>query len=432
MINKLRRIFLLCLLAIMVQTTWAQDEVLSTFNAQNVILPSSQYTPEQPYQATVWIHDTGKAYEEQYYNQILAVPEADAEGRQWFENGYELNNTTHEWTVETAPFSSDEVYKGQQSCRWVATGNMGEIYMRRTFRLDAPITGNVFMTVGHDDAPAEWYINGVLVHSSADGWNNDEYILLTDEQKALIKTDGQENLLAVHVHQNWGGAFADCGLYLADMAVVRNFLPTVASGAWECKYYYLNYNSDITVAERAKWYAVEEDESDWISGVGPFSNDQNMFYTTEWASQMRPILIRRHFTLTAADIEELENLDVYFSCSYDEDPKVYLNGTRIWGATGWNDNEYADVKLTGVQKKKLREGDNVLAVSLVQGGGGGHIDYGLRMIKDIPASIGTPAFSDAQSADNKVYNLNGQCLGMTAENLGKGIYIIGGRKFVKE
>ena len=284
----------------------AQDRLISTFNADRPILPSSHYTPAEQYQADVWIYDSGMRYNDQYYNKVWGEPDADSEGRMWYEPGYELTDGERSWQRATSPFSTDEYYKDKKSFRWIQAEIMGDIYMRRTFTVDRTVPGTVFLSAGHDDAPAEWYINGVKVHSSADGWNNDEYILLTDEQKALIKTDGSENVLAVHVHQNWGGAFADCGLYEADMTAATDYLTTVASGEWDCRYYFLNYNSDIAVAEAGEWASLQEDEQDWIQGVGPFSNDANMFFINKWASQVRPMLVRRHFSLTAADIEKIK------------------------------------------------------------------------------------------------------------------------------
>lgn len=409
----------------------AQDRIISTFNPERPILPSSQYTPADTYQADVWVYDTGMRYDSQYYNKIWGEPDADSNGRMWYEPEYELTDGDIAWQTATSPFSSDEYYKDQKSFRWIQTEIMGEMYMRRSFTIDKPVAGTVFLCVGHDDAPSEWYINGVKVFSASDGWNNDEYVLLTDEQKALIKTDGSENILAVHVHQNWGGAFADCGLYEADMTAATDYLTTVASGPWDCKYYFLNYNEDIAVAEAGEWASPQEDEQDWISGVGPFSNDANMFFINKWASQVRPILIRRHFNLTASDIEKMKAGKLVLSCSYDENPKVYLNGTLIWSASGWNDNNYAEITLTDEQKELLLEGDNVMGVSLTQGSGGGHIDYGLSLISEyIPTGIGSlPADNvSAHSGNNSVYSINGVYMGTSTDNLKKGIYIVDGKK----
>ncbi|MDE5941439.1 MAG: hypothetical protein K2H14_04940 [Muribaculaceae bacterium] len=430
--------FLQCVVIAVLTACAATSEaqtITSTFNPQNVILPSSQYTPDDPYTATVWVFNDGRRYNDQYYNQILATPEADAEGHEWYHPDYELTPSQGiEWQNATAPFSSDEYYKGHRSFRWVEAEIMAEMYMRRTFTLNDYPTGTVFLACGHDDAPSEWYLNGELIHTVSDGWNNDEYLLLSDDQKALLKTDGSENLLAVHVHQNWGGAFADCGLYAADMAMTRTLLNTVGDGEWPCNYYILNYNSDLADAEACEWYSENEDESDWMSGVGPFSNDQNMFFITEWASQVRPILIRRHFSLSAEELKSLngDKGELKMTCSYDENPKMYLNGTLIWSASGWNDNNYAEHILNEEQKALLKEGDNVLAVSLMQGGGGGHIDYGLKMESPIVLSgIAIPEASATETAnDNRVFNLNGQYLGESTDGLPAGIYIKGGKKLI--
>ena len=45
-------------------------------------------------------------------------------------------------------------------------------------------------------------------------------------------------------------------------------LPTKDEGAWECKYYFLNYNDDIAIADEGQWYAEDADETEWMSGVG--------------------------------------------------------------------------------------------------------------------------------------------------------------------
>ena len=71
----------------------------------------------------------------------------------------------------------------------------------------------------NDDAPAEWYLNGVLIRSVEDGcdettgWVYGEETYLTPEQRALIYTDGRINVFAIHVHNNWGRGLADGGLY---------------------------------------------------------------------------------------------------------------------------------------------------------------------------------------------------------------------------
>lgn len=411
---------------------FAASVMKCTFNSDNVILPSSQYTATQPYTALAYIINTGQNYSDQYYNRVWGAPQNDSEGNEWFAVGYTpVDDATASWTTATAPFSSDEYYKGQKSCRWITSDKMGDIYIRRTFTLNQIPNNPLYLACGHDDAPAEWYINGQLVHTVADGWNNDEYILLSDEDKSLLKEG--ENLIALHVHQNWGGAYADCGLYEADVTLSHTLLPTVEEGPWRCRYYILNYNEDIPVAEKAEWYGLDEDESDWISGVGPFSNDENKFYITEWPSQVRPILVRRHFTLTDDDIASMdETTNVTLTCSYDENPVVYLNGTKIWSATGWNDNDYARYELNAEQRGLLKAGDNVVAVSLTQGAGGGHIDYGLEITSPYSFATRVGADAAAQRHDDRIFDLSGRYVGTDTSVLSAGVYVRDGKKFVKK
>lgn len=411
------------------QTT---GEITCRFNPAKVILPSSQYTPNEPYEADVWVINEGRRYNGELYNFVFGIPEPDMEDRDWYDPAYELTDGLYEWQVATAPFSSDEYYKDHKSFRWVEAEIMGEIYMRRTFTLESLPAGAIYLACGHDDGPSEWYINGVKVHSITDGWNNGEYILLTDDQKALLKV-GQPNVIAVHVHQNWGGAFADCGLYEADMELTTHLLPTKEKGTWPAKYYLLNYTADLAQAEAANWASLEEDESDWINGVGPFSSEHDTFLGTDWPSFVRPMLVRRHFNLSATDLATAQSTGrVVIGCSYDENPVMYLNGTRIWSASGWNDNNYAEITLNEAQRALLREGDNVLAVSLTDGGGSGHIDYGIKLVTPYdPSGILLPTADKATlSADTRIFNLHGQYMGTSTEGLPRGIYVRGGQKLV--
>ena len=235
------------------------------------------------------------------------------------------------------------------------------------------------------------------------------------------------------MHQNWGGAFADCGLYEADMLRVVELLPTLEAGSWPCCYYLLNSNEELGSLSPKEWTGRCADDDDWVWGYGPLSNSHDRFLETYWGSERQPLLLRRHFTLTAEELGHAVQSTIQLSCSYDENPKVYLNGTLIWQTNGWNDNNYAHYDLTDAQKQLLREGDNVLAVSLMAGNGGGHIDLGLfstsieqpTAIEAIP-SAGHPS----TSWSSHVYNLSGQRVATQPTHLPKGIYVSQGKKIL--
>lgn len=163
------------------------------------LLPSIKWGGD--YNAYTWVACNGERYNDEKYNAIVGTPAADAEGNAWYTPGYEIGEG---WSYgHTLPNS------------WADGDIMGDVYAIRFFTVDGEIPSTVYMPAAHDDAPCEFYINGELVWSETDGWKEDEVVRLTDAQKALIKTDGSVNVFAMHVHQNWGGRYADAGLYTA-------------------------------------------------------------------------------------------------------------------------------------------------------------------------------------------------------------------------
>ena len=64
---------------------------------------------------------------------------------------------------------------------------------------------------------------------------------------------------------------------------------------------------------------------------------------------------------------------------HDEDVTIYLNGVEILHRTGYNQS-YEPFTIQGdVFAAALREGDNVLAVKVVQTAGGQYFDTGLSV-----------------------------------------------------
>lgn len=84
-----------------------------------------------------------------------------------------------------------------------------DIWLRRTFTLEAAPAGDVRLRVYHDE-DAEIYINGVLA-ATLKGWiTAHAYVEMTPEARAALR--GGENTLAVHCHQTAGGQGIDVGL----------------------------------------------------------------------------------------------------------------------------------------------------------------------------------------------------------------------------
>ena len=209
-----------------------------------------------------------------------------------------------------------------------------------------------------------------------------------------------------------------------ETSVTRVILPTKTDGSWPCVYYLLNSNDELNNIAASQWTGRCIAEDDWAWGYGPFSNSMDQFLVTGWGSNRMPLLVRRHFTLTADDINHISASTFTLTCSYDENPKVYLNGRLIWSAYGWNDNDYGTYRLNVRDKGWLKEGDNVLAVSLMAGNGGGHIDYGLTMTSPSAPSAIRRIDDTQENAATVVFDLQGRRVVQPAT----GLYIIDKKK----
>lgn len=118
------------------------------------------------------------------------------------------------------------------------------------------------------------------------------------------------------------------------------------------------------------WASIAFDASRWKRGPGGFGTNgtPGAMVRTEWRTN--DIWLRTTFTLDR--LPRQLALDLH----HDEDVEVYLNGAKIHSAQGYL-REYERVPLGREAARKLRMGENVLAVHCRQTGGGQYIDVGL-------------------------------------------------------
>ena len=184
--------------------TYANIEAESSNGSDDCILPSMKWGGS--YQAYTYVAQGNFDYGDwntsnPNYNVIIGTP-AEQDGKAWYTPGY--NVTSWNYGQDLPNFGD---------------GRPADVYAVRFFTVDGEIPSTLYMPAAHDDAPCEYYINGEQIWAETDGWFEEEVVRLTDEQKALIKTDGTVNVFAFHVHQNWGGRYADGGLYTAGAPV---------------------------------------------------------------------------------------------------------------------------------------------------------------------------------------------------------------------
>lgn len=125
-----------------------------------------------------------------------------------------------------------------------------------------------------------------------------------------------------------------------------------------------------TTKPSAGWQDAGFDDSHWQTGAGGFGTEgtPNTTVRTEWNSD--DIWLRRTFTLDEAPSQPL--LRVY----HDEDAEVFINGTLAAQVQGYV-VQYVEVPLSADIVKRLRIGENTIAVHCHQTGGGQFIDVGL-------------------------------------------------------
>lgn len=320
----MKKSLLLCAAALCSLMASAGDGMV-TVGANVTVLPASQYDGDVEWKAWTWVYNTGVDYGEPYnednpfYNTVFGIPSQDANGNEWYMPEYNMEDIEDEnedtwetitWQEQTAPFSSDATWNGRPSYQWTTSNIMADIYIRRTFTTDQLLSGPVYLACGHDDAPSEYYLNGELIYSVSDGWNNNDSYLLTDEQKALIKLGGEENILAVHVHQNWGGAFADCGLYTK----VEGGLEMGYVEPWEGKVLFNNhggYNNDMKTPSN-------NPKSPWSRLYEAQEGDEYTFTMEGATDEDNPWMEQIHFK-TPIRIEEGRAYNLSLKLTADKD-----------------------------------------------------------------------------------------------------------------
>ncbi|RYZ54196.1 MAG: DUF5127 domain-containing protein, partial [Chitinophagaceae bacterium] len=114
------------------------------------------------------------------------------------------------------------------------------------------------------------------------------------------------------------------------------------------------------------WESPRFAATGWKSGPAAIGDDAKTAKTL-WKSSA--IWVRRSFNITnPASINEL-----FLKLNHDDNIVVYLNGERVYENKGWTNRFH----YFPVDKKKLKAGQNVIAIQLANTAGGRYLDFGL-------------------------------------------------------
>ena len=188
---------------------------------------------------------------------------------------------------------------------------------------------------------------------------------------------------------------------------------------WQAKYYYALIGDN---GPADNWYAANFDDSAWGTIEGPISGTIEWpttypplaYYATVWNANKSSYWVRRHFTINKTD-----KFFYVLYVTHDDNCEVYLNGVKIYNAS--NCLTYPDYKtyvLSGSALEALKDGENVLAAYVSDGGGGqAFMDFGLYGFSNLNDAIVESAIPINITNDGQYpWVLNGEAM----ENGNKG------------
>ncbi len=121
------------------------------------------------------------------------------------------------------------------------------------------------------------------------------------------------------------------------------------------------------------WYKEDFDDSAWETKHFPTASaNTGAPYYSQWDGIYNVLFIRREF-----NVDHDPTIDTYKLYYYhDDDFKVYLNGTLLTSANGWN-SDFNNYSTYTIPPSRLKVGRNVLAVMIQQNWGGAYFDCGI-------------------------------------------------------
>jgi len=292
----------------------------------------------------------------------------------WYKPGYD----TSSWSRGVSPFG--DRLPGGTDTGWA--GDKHGIFLVTTFTLDdIPENTSLVFHMFYDNT-ASIYLNGRLIFAEK-GWNDKSEDFVFSADTLVIG----KNTLAVSLLDDVGGREFDLTATLQlssgeeieppisedDIPVTEDTpLITASKTVWQ----YQTVTTEGFGAMDPAWKTEGFDRSSWKQGTGPFGDylkPQNAALSG-WQGDRHGIFLVTAFSIE--DLEEALKKSYYLEMFYDNGVSVYLNGLRIYQNSGWS-TSYETIVVS--LKNSLKEGNNLLAVSLLDNGGAREFDLSLFM-----------------------------------------------------
>lgn len=131
----------------------------------------------------------------------------------------------------------------------------------------------------------------------------------------------------------------------------------------------VNYTAAYTESDPGEgWMKTGFNDGQWKKGVAPFGDNKSLVKTM-WLS--KNIWMRRKFNINDLNFNKL-----FLKLSHDDDVEVYLNGEEVYKKVGWT-NKYIYLPIADEVKNKMKKGENILAIHVINNVGGAMLDAGI-------------------------------------------------------
>ncbi|MBR5296070.1 MAG: hypothetical protein IKU24_05725, partial [Clostridia bacterium] len=289
--------------------------------------------------------------------------------------GWNTTSFNGSWSTAQAPFG-DRLTTGT---KWADTKY---IWVRYEFNItDAKsfAGASAVLNTFYDDYPV-FYLNGNEIFAP-EKWV-DAYTSVKIKEAGNYLVEGK-NVLAIRCQNTSGGRNIDTSLTFEKGGTKDVIEIFGTQESW--KYRTMNNSSPLG----SNWMEEGYNDSAWQTGKAGFGNTGNK--NTNWKGADTRLYLRKSFTLTKAQLDQISDKKLLLDIYFDQNPEVYINGVKVFSLIGWNSG-YKEYTLTQAAKSLLKEGTNVIAMTAedvnIYGYQTTYLDAGLYAAK-----VPTKAFS---------------------------------------
>ncbi len=286
------------------------------------------------------------------------------------------NYDSSAWAEAYAPFGKIGTDPGMINTVWKDSDS---IWLRKTVTLTQYDLEECLlsMDVAYTDS-IEVYINGKKVYTGNTALSNYDTVVLNDTARKACKVG--TNVIAVKV-TGGDAKFFDLAFNAGQgTSKVTTLVPLKTTWTYKA--------ASSAIITGTDWAKPGYDTTGWKTATAPLG-DRLGGGKTDWNNNNKHLWAITTFTVN--DLDAFKGAKLAMNAFYDDWAYIYLNGNLIFSDVddhAWND-AYEELALNSNAASYLKEGVNVLAISLQQHVGGYEMDISLRAEVPVAGTAGT-------------------------------------------